>query len=158
ILQSLAWDARRYLNIYTWNLQPAGLLGRVTLFPWESGNNTYRDGVLIHYQWFGDGMGAQGTGRTATHEVGHYMGLLHVFQGGCGPAAAPDCYTNDDLICDTEPASGPASPNLDSCPTGLNSCLPPDGTSARDPVRNYMNYVTDTCYNNFTPEQAKRIR
>lgn len=157
VMQQLAWDPANYLNLYTWNLGPF-LLGRVTLFPWESGVNTYRDGVLIHYQFFGDGQGAQGTGRTTTHEVGHYLGLYHVFSDEqlCSFSAAPACYTDarGDLICDTEPALDPAF----GCPTNLNSCAPPLGTPAVDPVRNYMNYSDDTCMREFTPEQARRMR
>ncbi len=157
VMQQLAWDPANYLNLYTWDLGPF-LLGRVTLFPWESGVNTFRDGVLIHYQFFGDGQGAQGTGRTTSHEVGHYLGLYHVFsdEGQCSNANAPACYTDarGDLICDTEPALDPAF----GCPTSLNSCTAPLGTPAVDPVRNYMNYSDDTCMREFTPEQARRMR
>jgi hypothetical protein len=84
-------------------------------------------------------------GRTTTHEVGHYLGLYHTFQGGC--ASASGCYTNGDLICDTNPE---ASPN--SFPCSNSSCGSPD------PTTNYMDYSYDTCMTEFTAEQNRRMR
>ena len=76
-------------------------------------------------------------GRTGTHEVGHYLGLYHTFQNGCGGS---NCYASGDRICDTNAESQPEY----NCPNNSSSC------GSTDPVRNYMNYSTDTCMNNFT--------
>ena len=84
-------------------------------------------------------------GRTTTHEVGHYLGLYHTFDGGCAPASG--CNTNGDLICDTNPES---SPNFSPC--NRSTCGSPD------PTNNYMDYSDDICMTEFTEEQARRMR
>ena len=87
-------------------------------------------------------------GRTVTHEVGHYLGLYHVFQDGCGTGTAPGCYSTGDRVCDTEPDET----SHGGCPTNAMTCGDPD------PIRNYLEYTDDVCMNNFTPEQARRMR
>jgi hypothetical protein len=89
-------------------------------------------------------------GRTTTHEVGHYLGLWHPFDNGCGTATAPGCYTSGDRICDTNRES---TPNFD-CPDRF-TCA---GDTAPDPIENYMDYTDDVCMTEFTPEQARRMR
>jgi hypothetical protein len=84
-------------------------------------------------------------GRTTTHEVGHYLGLYHTFQGGCTDPGA--CRTSGDLICDTEPES-----SANYWPCARSTC------GDADPTRNYMDYSDDACMDNFTPEQANRMR
>jgi hypothetical protein len=84
-------------------------------------------------------------GRTTTHEVGHYLGLYHTFQGGC--ASPGNCAHNGDLICDTNPES---TPNFSPCTR--SSCGLPD------PTHNYMDYSDDVCMDNFTLHQAHRMR
>jgi len=85
-------------------------------------------------------------GRTATHEVGHYLGLYHTFCGGCGSSTA--CYSTGDLICDTNREQNPTY----GCPSSKTSCSSPD------PIHNYMDYTDDPCLWEFTPEQVNRIR
>jgi len=142
---ALNWDTSRYLNIYTNDAQ--GNLGYAT-FPQQDAE-AYNDGVVLLYSSVGrnsPGGGIYNQGRTATHEVGHYLGLFHTFQGGCGSAGAP--YTSGDLISDTNRQS---APNY-NCPSGASSC------SSSDPIDNYMNYTQDTCMDTFTVEQANRLR
>lgn len=143
----LAWDPNRFLNIYT--NTAGGYLGYVPFLPQNGAVGSKADRVVINWTAFGDnspGGPPYHKGRTATHEVGHYLGLFHTFDNGCGSATA--CYTSGDRICDTQPEGSPAF----GCPTGRTTCSDPD------PVRNYMDYSDDLCMTNFTPEQARRMR
>ncbi len=76
-------------------------------------------------------------GDTLVHEVGHYLGLLHTFEGRCSEQG--------DLISDTPAERRAAS----GCPLSRDTC-PSPGT---DPVRNFMDYSDDDCVEEFTPEQ-----
>jgi hypothetical protein len=142
-----AWNTARYLNIYT--NQAGGNLGYVPDLP-QGGSvlGTTADRVVILYSAFGrpGSIGAPyNLGRSATHEVGHYLGLFHTFDGGCGTSS---CYTTGDRICDTNPEANPRF----GCPGGAVSCSGPD------PIHNYMDYTDDSCMTGFTPEQVRRMR
>jgi hypothetical protein len=141
----LAWDTTRYLNIYT--NTASGALGYAT-FPQESAGSG-RDGVVLLWSSVGrdapDG-GRFDQGRTATHEVGHYLGLYHTFQDGCGNV---DGYSSGDLIADTTPEARPEY----GCEERPSSCGNGD-----NPIHNYMDYTDDTCMDHFTPEQVNRMR
>ncbi len=143
----LAWDTHRYLNIYT-NVIPC-CYGYVADFPQTGIVGTNEDRVVL---WW-EAVGKQPTsgwpgnmGRTATHEVGHYLGLYHTFDSGCGSAS--DCYGTSDLICDTNQQK---KPNY-GCPGSTSSC------GSEDPFHNYMDYTDDVCLWEFTPEQVNRMR
>ncbi|MBI5865006.1 MAG: thrombospondin type 3 repeat-containing protein [Planctomycetes bacterium] len=147
---SLAWDTRHYFNIYTHNLLEAsgGVLGRVLQFPWEPGaNRGPNDGIMLDYNIVGLNRFARPNdlGRVCVHESGHYLGLFHTFQGGCGNPT--NCYTTADLICDTGPQNV-----IDFACQDNASC------SAPEPVNNFMNYQEDACWLKFSPEQARRMR
>ena len=151
---TLAWDPSRYVNIYT--NSAAGNLGYVPFLPMDGPAGTLADRVVI--LWSAFGRNAPGgtpfdQGRAVTHEVGHYLGLEHTFtpSGSCpvGAATPPTCYSNGDLICDTNPEEQPAF----GCPVGSNSC-----GGSLDAIDNYMNYSDDTCMEKFTVEQVRRMR
>lgn len=133
---SNAWDTTRYLNIWVGNLGN-GLLGYAQ-FP---GGPAATDGVVILYSAFGYNSPASNynLGRTATHEVGHWLNLRHIWgDGGC---------TVDDFIADT-PLSDASN---GGCAFGHVSC----GTV--DMIQNYMDYSYDTCMNLFTFGQSLRM-
>ncbi len=101
-----SWDYQKYLNIWVCDLtnsQSGGMtLGYAYLpgLPSSSWNDqTWKDGLVVDFQWFGTIQGASGDSRTATHEIGHYLGLNHTFcesQGG-------GCCDNDDNNVDDTP-------------------------------------------------------
>ena len=142
--QALSWDSTKYFNVYT--NDAAGFLGYAT-FPVEDAGNK-EDGVVLLYSSVGRNSGSPpyDLGRTATHEVGHWLGLYHTFQGGCGQLNQP--YTTGDLIMDT--------PREQSQAFGCTPATSCQGTPR--PIENYMNYTDDACMTKFTPEQSNRVR
>ncbi|MDB4655973.1 HYR domain-containing protein [Flavobacteriales bacterium] len=146
-----SWDPDNYLNIWSADIS-GGLLGWAQ-FPDNSGlagfNNiggaANTDGVVALYSSIGSvanpnpGGGPYARGRTMTHEVGHWIGLRHIWgDGGCGV----DDFCNDTPESD---ASNFGCPNHTSC-------------STLDMVQNYMDYTDDACMNIFTSDQKVRIR
>jgi hypothetical protein len=143
---TLAWDTTRYLNVYTNNA--SGYLGYVPDLPAGGIVGHTQDRVVILWSAFGRNAPIgppYDLGRTATHEIGHYLGLYHTFDFGCDTGA---CYQSGDRICDTNAEANPVF----GCPSASLSCVAPD------PVHNYMDYTDDACYEEFTPEQINRMR
>ena len=137
-----AWDASKYLNIWVCNL-----FGRTLGYAVLPGGPKERDGVVMKYNVFGT-MGSvyapYNKGRTATHEIGHWLGLQHLWGSGvCG----------DDGIADTPPQQASNSgcstfPHVSACSINQYG----------DMFMNYMDFTNDDCMNMFTIGQKNSMR
>lgn len=151
------WDPNTYFNIWTVNF--GGFVSRDLLgyaqFPDDSGlpglnvdnGSSNTDGIVIGYKYFGSSekgnfpelVAPFDLGRTATHEVGHWLGLRHIWGDG-------DCFYDD--YCEDTPLS--AEPSY-GCPVDKITC------GEEEMVENYMDYTDDGCMNIFTLDQKERM-
>ncbi len=137
-----AWDNKKYLNIWVCTLG-----GRSLGYATPPGGPASLDGVVIGYDVFGTVGNLRpvfNKGRTATHEIGHWLGLKHIW-------GDTDC--GDDGVDDTPPQKSynfgcPSFPHVTSCSVDANG----------DMFMNYMDFSDDACMNMFTTGQKKRMR
>ncbi|MFL9845476.1 M43 family zinc metalloprotease [Flavobacterium rhizosphaerae] len=164
------WDPEQYLNIWVVDWVYVEVFGFKTelagfsTFPMESGLGGLddpnlpdtqtvpnQDGVVLGHRYFGsraifpegtyDEIGGRDKGRSASHEIGHYLGLRHIWgDGGC----------DVDDYCEDTPVAAGANQNC----TPVDSC--PDSEGA-DMIENYMDYTPDACMNIFTQDQKARM-
>jgi PKD repeat protein len=147
------WPNNKYLNIWTVSsIKENGTTGGTTLgyayLPYSiSGGLSNLDGIVVRADYTGVvGTGSvSGAGRTLTHEIGHYLGLLHTFEGGCAGTGTGGDY------CEDTPPVEETFTNA-SCPSNGNSCHT-ETPDLIDQWENYMDYSTGTCQSMFSVNQ-----
>ncbi|WP_420315837.1 choice-of-anchor J domain-containing protein [Ekhidna sp.] len=151
------WPPQHYLNIYVLDLQV--FLGYAS-FPLTSipgivndSEDYIFDGVLIDHQYFGVNPAApafESYGRTLTHEVGHYLGLRHIWgDGNC----SVDDFVDDTPLADTDNGEY-TSPCTWPNPSDNEVCV----SGEPEMFQNFMDYTDDICMNLFTEGQKTRMR
>lgn len=160
------WPSDQYLNIWVTNLlddpsnRSNGFIG-YTQFPTAADTlkgldvavDARIDGSIIDYRVFGRNTGAVSLslyllGRTVTHEIGHWLGLIHPWGDGGG--------CNDDYVADTPLTADQSGSAPTSCRQTYSTCIA--GKQTRDLIENYMMYSPDVCMNMFTAGQVARLR
>ena len=148
------WPSDRYLNI--WVTTVDDFLGFTqlpttadTLSGLDPVSNEFTDGSIIDHRYFGRQIGTVRNstyccGRTATHEIGHWLGLIHTWG---------DAVCGDDYVGDTPRAEG--SNQTVNCRELFSTC---SGPRTRNMIENYMDYSPDLCMNVFTSGQVSRMR
>lgn len=158
LIKSSIWDPNRYLNMWTCRIAGDQYIGYAQ-YPFLDSipmpqpiPDVLPDGVVIDHRVFGDvpagesgPFTAYNKGRTATHEVGHYLGLIHIWGDGFSCADGASDYCND---------TPPQGTFTSGCPSSVNSCQ----TGVPAMFQNYMDYTNDVCMNVFTNDQKRRMR
>ena len=140
IKDELCIEPEHVINVFYANAQ--GYLGW-SYFPDDFLEDDKMHGIVINYQAIlGGKLNPYNYGKTLLHEMGHYFGLYHTFQGGC----------NGEDGCNDTPSQNNGN-NIFNCGE-INSCPDKEGN---DPYNNYMNYVDDNCMTRFTDEQIFRM-
>jgi hypothetical protein len=137
-----AWDSKKYLNIWV-----CSMFGRSLGYATMPGGEADKDGVVINYDVFGSRgflRPPYDKGRTATHEVAHWLGLKHIWgDTNCGSDDVDDTPTQSSYNFDCPPF-----PHMSSC----------SPNSAGDMFMNYMDFTNDACMNTFTTGQKRKMR
>ncbi len=164
-----AWDPQHYINIWVCNIG-SSFLGQIFglayppegLSNWPDGSSApdiSNEGIVLHYPVLGrnnpfandDDVEDNNGGRTLTHEMGHYLGLRHIW----GDELFTNVCSEDDGIDDT-PLCG--SGDQFQCDYEANTCGSGDPDDLPDMIENYMDYTFDECYNMFTEDQTSLMR
>ena len=149
------WPSDRYLNIWVTTVDSyLGFTQFPTMADTLSGlpgtSNEFTDGSIIDHRYFGRQIGTvvrnstYCCGRTVTHEIGHWLGLIHTWG---------DAVCGNDYVADTPPTEG-ANQTV-NCKELFSTCL---GPRTRNMIENFMDYSPDLCMNVFTVGQVGRMR
>lgn len=152
---ALSKDPARVMNVYTLGSQR--VLGEAT-FPWYNEKGTSGDYIVINYNTLPGGPntffnGKYNEGKTLVHEAGHFLGLLHTFEGGdfrCDSNPPHDGCGIGDQVDDTP---GQQICYFNGCDENSDSCPAP----GKDPVKNFMGYNPDACMREMTQGQGERL-
>ena len=143
------WNPDCYINIWVVKSIPGSVVGYAYLPP---AHGTDLDGIVLEAGYFGS---SYPNDVVITHEMGHYLGLYHTFQGGC---TNNDCSVDGDQVCDTPPDQSTA---YISCGSSMNSCttdvLSGFATDQPDLTQDYMDYGNFNCMKVFTQGQSDRM-
>ncbi len=152
------WDPLRYINIWVVNEicsgNNCGVAGYAFL---PASHGQPEDGVVIESNFMGS---SPSNTSVLTHELGHYLGLYHTFEGGC---SNNNCLLDGDQICDTPPDQSTVRVDcnevVNSCNTDVNGSdiNNPFLVDENDLFNNYMDYSRLACYSAFTSGQADRM-
>lgn len=148
------WAPKDYINIWVVRDICSATYGcgvvAYAYHPAYHGSNL--DGIVVEAGYFGT---TPGYGSILAHEVGHYFGLYHTFEGGC---ANGNCLSNGDRVCDTPPdqstAAVPCDQPANTCSTDTQSGF---ATDQPDMNQNFLDYGNLNCQHDFTPGQADRM-
>jgi len=155
----IRWDPYHYINIWVVNSifsqAPPGATAYAgyALLPFSVGSD--RDGIVIVAGYTSSVI--TGANSVLAHEMGHYLGLYHTFEGGC---LNDNCLTQGDRVCDTPPDQGTFTAcTFNSCHTDANAPAPnPFSSDTLDMTDNFLDYSPNYCRNRFTEGQAERMR
>jgi len=158
LTDDIAWDISEYCNIYVIPKMCSTILGFAYV---GYGPNNGDDGAWVLTETFGTGNWphlnpSYNENETLTHEIGHYCGLFHVFQGtsNCGGNSNSfPCEYKGDYVCDTPPTKASTA-----CPNGVGyPCVANNYWGVPFSANNHMDYSPQACRDEFTPGQIERM-